>query len=74
MQSKKIAGRELRRRGYSGLLMATHMFPEERDPILDAGFNESFNYFTEAGVGFARDIVETLGVVATEKEESARPG
>jgi predicted Kef-type K+ transport protein len=74
MQSKKIAGRELRRRGYSGLLMATHMFPEERDPILDAGFNESFNYFTEAGVGFARDIVETLGVVATEKEESAKPG
>jgi predicted Kef-type K+ transport protein len=59
--AKKIAGRELRRRGYTGLLTATHVFPEELEPILEAGFNESYNYFTEAGVGFARDILESLG-------------
>ena len=59
--AKKIAGRELRRRGYQGLLTATHVFPEELEPILEAGFNESYNYFTEAGVGFARDILESLG-------------
>ncbi len=59
--SKKIAGRELRRRGFTGLLTATHLFPEEREPILQAGFDESYNYFTEAGVGFARDIIESLG-------------
>jgi predicted Kef-type K+ transport protein len=58
--AKKIAGRELRRRGYGGLLTATHVYPEEEAPILEAGFNESYNYFTEAGVGFARDIVESL--------------
>jgi predicted Kef-type K+ transport protein len=59
--AKRIAGRELRRRGYEGLLTATHVFPEEQAPILEAGFNESYNYFTEAGVGFARDILESLG-------------
>lgn len=73
MNSKKIAGRELRRRGYSGLLTATHLFPEEKDPILEAGFNESYNYFTEAGVGFARDIVESLGAATREGREVARP-
>lgn len=60
--AKKIAGRELRRRGYAGLLTATHVYPEEEAPIIDAGFNESYNYFTEAGVGFARDIIESLGL------------
>ena len=73
MNSKKIAGRELRRRGYSGLLTATHLFPEEKDPILEAGFNESYNYFTEAGVGFARDIVESLGAATEAGREGALP-
>lgn len=67
INSKKIAGRELRKRGFAGLLTSTHMFPEEREPILNAGFNESYNYFTEAGVGFARDIVESLN--PTEEPE-----
>lgn len=61
LNSKKVAGRELRRRGFTGSLVATHMFPEEREPILEAGFDETYNYFTEAGVGFARDIIESLG-------------
>jgi predicted Kef-type K+ transport protein len=60
INSKKIAGRELRRRGFTGLLTATHWFPEEKETILEAGFNDSYNYFTEAGVGFARDILESL--------------
>jgi D-arabinose 1-dehydrogenase-like Zn-dependent alcohol dehydrogenase len=62
LNSKKIAGRELRRRGYTGLLTATHVYPEQEAPILAAGFNETYNYFTEAGVGFARDVVESLGL------------
>ncbi|HUF72917.1 MAG TPA: cation:proton antiporter [Gammaproteobacteria bacterium] len=62
----QIAGRELRRRGYAGLLAATHMWAEEEAPILEAGFNATYNYFTEAGVGFARDIVESLGEPAAE--------
>jgi predicted Kef-type K+ transport protein len=60
LNAKRIAGRELRRRGYAGLLSATHVFPEEREPILESGFDVTYNYFTEAGVGFARDVMEAL--------------
>jgi len=60
LNAKQIAGRELRRRGYSGLLSATHVYPEEREPILEAGIDVTYNYFTEAGVGFARDTAEAL--------------
>ena len=65
INAKRIAGRELRRRGFAGLLTATHMWPEEQQPILEAGFNASYNYFTEAGVGFARDLIESLGSEVT---------
>jgi predicted Kef-type K+ transport protein len=60
LNAKKIAGRELRRRGYTGHLSATHVYPEEREPILEAGVDVTYNYFTEAGVGFARDTAEAL--------------
>jgi predicted Kef-type K+ transport protein len=60
LHTKQIAGRELRRRGFAGLLTATHVYPEDEAPILEAGFDATFNYFNEAGVGFARDIVESL--------------
>ena len=50
----------MRRRGYRGLLSATHLFPEEREPIIEAGCDVTYNYYTEAGVGFARHTYETL--------------
>lgn len=60
LDAKRVAARELRARGYTGLLSATHVYDEERAPILEAGCNVTYNYFTEAGVGFARDTWETL--------------
>ena len=60
LEAKRLASRALRRRGYTGLLSATHVFEEERAPILEAGCNVSYNYFNEAGVGFARDSWEAL--------------
>ena len=60
LHGKTTAGSELRRRGYTGMLSATYVFPEEREPILAAGFDATYNYFTEAGVGFARDTAESL--------------
>jgi predicted Kef-type K+ transport protein len=60
VQAKLFASRELRRRGYRGLLSATHVYPEERDRILEAGCDVTYNYFSEAGVGFARHTWETL--------------
>jgi hypothetical protein len=41
-------------------LSATHVFEEERAPILESGCDVTYNYFTEAGVGFARDSWDAL--------------
>lgn len=60
LEAKLTAARALRKRGFRGLLSATHLYPEERAPILDAGFDMTYNYYTEAGVGFARHTYETL--------------
>lgn len=60
LQAKVSAAQALRRRGFRGLLSATHLFPEERAPILEAGCDVTYNYYTEAGVGFARHTYETL--------------
>ncbi len=60
VEAKVSAARALRRRGYRGLLSATHLYPEERDPIIQAGCDVTYNYYTEAGVGFARHTYETL--------------
>lgn len=60
LEAKLIAARELRRAGYRGFLSATHVFPEERGPITKAGCDATYNYFTEAGVGFARDSWQNL--------------
>ncbi|HEX5421694.1 MAG TPA: cation:proton antiporter, partial [Gammaproteobacteria bacterium] len=60
LNAKLLACRELRNRGFRGLISATHVFPEELAPILAAGCDVSYNYFSEAGVGFARHTREAL--------------
>jgi predicted Kef-type K+ transport protein len=59
-EAKCIAARQLRRRGYKGLISATNVYPEEETMILDAGATTTFNYFAEAGVGFAEHTWEAL--------------
>jgi predicted Kef-type K+ transport protein len=76
LQAKVSAARALRRRGYRGLLSATHLYPEERDPIIEAGCDVTYNYYTEAGVGFARHTYDTLrpppATATTAKTEKVR--
>jgi hypothetical protein len=60
LQAKVTAARALRKRGFRGLLSATHLYPEERAPIIEAGCDVTYNYYTEAGVGFARHTYETM--------------
>jgi predicted Kef-type K+ transport protein len=67
VEPKLLASRELRRRGYKGLLSATHVYEEERAPILEAGCDVTYNYFNEAGVGFARDTWEALDATASSE-------
>jgi predicted Kef-type K+ transport protein len=60
LEAKVTAARALRQRGFRGLVSATHLYPEERGPIIEAGCDVTYNYYTEAGVGFARHTYETL--------------
>jgi len=69
LEAKITAARELRRRGFKGLLSATHVYPEEYDPIIRAGCDSSYNYYTEAGVGFARHTYETLSAPPRDPAE-----
>jgi predicted Kef-type K+ transport protein len=55
-----FAARTLRSCGYDGLISATFVYPEDQQPMLDAGCDVTYNYYTEAGVGFARDTAEVL--------------
>jgi predicted Kef-type K+ transport protein len=59
-EAKIIASRQLRLRGFRGLIAATHVFEDEREPILAAGCDLTYNYFTEAGTGFAAHISDAL--------------
>ncbi len=59
-EAKQIAIRALRQRGYDGIISATNLYEEEAAPILEAGATTTFNYFDEAGVGFAEHTWEAL--------------
>jgi predicted Kef-type K+ transport protein len=59
-EAKILASEQLRKRGYKGLISATYVWPEEREPILAAGVDIAYNYFAEAGVGLASDTFEAL--------------
>jgi predicted Kef-type K+ transport protein len=60
LQAKVVASEQLRRRGYTSLISATYVWPEERQQILDAGADVTYNYFAEAGVGLATDTFNAL--------------
>lgn len=60
-EAKMAASRRLRQRGYRGLIAATHVFEDEREPILASGCDLTYNYFTEAGTGFAAHIASAMG-------------
>jgi hypothetical protein len=72
VEAKVSAARALRRRGYRGLLSATHLYPEEREPIIQAGCDVTYNYYTEAGVGFARHTYETLRPPSAQQTKPAK--
>jgi hypothetical protein len=59
-EAKIIASRKLRQRGFRGLIAATHVHEDERQPILEAGCDVTYNYFSEAGTGFAAHISDAL--------------
>jgi predicted Kef-type K+ transport protein len=60
LEAKKLAVSRLRERGFRGLIAATGVYPEEEDAMRAAGADLTFNYFDEAGVGFAEHTWEAL--------------
>lgn len=59
-EAKILASRRLRQRGFAGLIAATHVYDEERQEVLDAGCDVTYNYFAEAGTGFAVHVSDSL--------------
>jgi predicted Kef-type K+ transport protein len=66
-EAKRIATRQLRRRGFRGFISATSNFPEEAEALLHAGANHTANSFYEVGAGLASNIVEQLRVSPPEQ-------
>jgi hypothetical protein len=62
LEAKIMAAQLLRRNDYQGLITATNVFEAEAQTILDAGCDATFNYFNDAGFGFAKHSWDTLNI------------
>lgn len=59
---------QLRKANYQGQIAAIARYQDEREELLAAGIDNVFNFYTEAGTGFAE---ESLGLIRqdTPKEQ-----
>jgi predicted Kef-type K+ transport protein len=62
LEAKILAVQLLRRDGYRGHITATNVFEAEAPLILGAGCDATFNYFDDAGFGFAKHSWDGLNV------------
>ncbi len=60
LEAKRFAITEIRRAGYQGLLSATNVYPEEAGELLTCGCTTTYNYYEQAGAGFAERAWKTL--------------
>ena len=51
---------QLRNAGYAGKIAAVARYEDERQPLLDAGIDHVFNFFTGAGTGFAEESLQMV--------------
>lgn len=51
---------QLQHAGYSGKIASIARYEDEIQPLLDAGSDKVFNFFTEAGIGFAEEGLQLL--------------
>lgn len=51
---------QLRASGYVGKIAAIARYEDEVQPLLDRGVDRVFNFFTEAGLGFAEESLEMI--------------
>ena len=60
-QANIAAVRLLKELGYKGKIAATSFYDDQANKLKEMGVDLSFNVYTEAGLGFAKDIKERLG-------------
>jgi hypothetical protein len=46
---------------YQGKIAAIARFEDDREALLSYGIDQVFNFFVEAGVGFAEDSLRLIG-------------
>ena len=46
---------------YPGEIAAIARFPDEHDKLIDGGIDKVFNFYTEAGLGFAEESLQLIG-------------
>lgn len=51
---------QLHSAGYKGEIAAIARYPDDRDQLLESGIDKVFNFYTEAGLGFAEESLQLL--------------
>ena len=64
LEGKVLAAEQLRLRGFDGLISATHQYEDQREEILSAGVDVTYNNYAEAGLGFATHTCDSLSLPA----------
>lgn len=59
---------QLRSANYQGQIAAIARYQDQREQLLDAGIDNVFNFYTEAGIGFAEESLMLIGELPTDKQ------
>jgi predicted Kef-type K+ transport protein len=60
---------QLKQSGYHGKIAAIARYEDEVSPLINHGIDRVFNFFTEAGLGFAEESMQWAGIHAQTKRE-----
>ena len=58
---------QLRNAEYNGQIAAIARYKDEVDPLLQVGVDRVFNFFTDAGLGFAEESISMLNEMKNSK-------
>ena len=59
---------QLRNTNYQGKIAAIARYQDQRDELIKAGINNVFNFYTEAGIGFAEESLMLIGELPTDRQ------
>ncbi|MGI1672112.1 MAG: cation:proton antiporter [Neptuniibacter sp.] len=59
---------QLKFANYQGEIAAIARFPDEHDQLVEGGIDKVFNFYTEAGFGFAEESLELIGYTHEVRE------